>query len=495
MSEEQHTPQSVLGPEKIEWRGLDSKVYEKLGQPGEYQLIGFEQPVHWLDTKGKLQDIDLNIVDNKVDKCCYIAEIMTDNFGLKIQYRDTGQKFEIILKDIDGIKIRGRTPDVITNGNVAEWKEVVRDLDIIFEFQQDQVRIFRKLKTKDASTKIHFETITEQLVAEEQVQVNQKFFGQDAKGREVILETTFSEPETITHDGVKIVKQQIYDTFTKQIINIDEKTRVRTPGDDVEYPVTIDPTITIKPTASPDQFDWIIKWSSSAPTYTYANANSGPMRNFAYGLVTGSAYSSGTNGRLQGTLTRFKGITIPIGATINSAIISQWYWRQPSINVANVRMRAVNSQNATPTTVSAIAPSDAYALMTRTNWVKDTGSVTITESTGFSSLTNSSVAQGSNLKTWDVKTMVQRLVDQFAYVNQSMFFDQRPFPTDQGQNIYFYANQDYPQGSPGTSYGAGPQVTKLVIDFSVPVTEKTFIADAMLLYQGAVWGQCGDQPW
>ncbi len=248
MSEEpQHPPQSILGPEKIEWRGIDSKVYEKIGQPGQYQLVGFEGPVHWLDTEGKLQDIDLTIKDGKVDQCCYIAEIMKDNFGLKIQYRDTMQKFEIIIKDIDGIKILGREPDKIENGCVAIWNDVAKDLDIAFEFQQDKVRIFRKLKTKDAPTKIHFETITQELIAEEQVQVNQKFFGMDAKGREVILETKFDEPVTEAQkDGFRLVKQQIHDEFTKQIVLIDEKTRVRTKGDDVEYPVTIDPVVTLR---------------------------------------------------------------------------------------------------------------------------------------------------------------------------------------------------------------------------------------------------------
>ena len=47
-----------LGAEVIKWRGIDSKVYEKKGRPGDYQLVGFETPVHYMDTEGKLQDIE-----------------------------------------------------------------------------------------------------------------------------------------------------------------------------------------------------------------------------------------------------------------------------------------------------------------------------------------------------------------------------------------------------------------------------------------------------
>lgn len=545
MTEETHEPQSVLGPEKIEWRGLDSKVFEKLGQPGEYQLIGYEQPVHWMDTEGKLQDIDLNIVDNKVDKCCYIAEIMTDNFGLKMQYRDTGQKFEIILKDIDGIKIRGRTPDVITNGNVAEWKEVVKDLDIVFEFQQDQVRIFRKLKTKDAPVKIHFETITEERQGDEQVHVNQKFFGVDAKGREVILDTTFEEPETIAKkDGFRIVKQQIYDKFTKQIINIDEKTRVRTPGDDVEYPVMIDPVVgfKIKKTGSSDTDEmhfhevWTqsqarAKANTSEGTYV---TGSNPLRlKWSYIQSNGEPTPQTTGGdpaEWRNFYQRFQGITIPMGATINSATLRHYYNAQGnSTTKPKVEVKAINAKIspnltfASPTLMNNQdgGPPDFIGsiygkIHNRTDFVKTTGSALLKATQQIPYLTTTSIYAsyatpskiGGTPVTFDVQAIIQRLVDQFDYNNEDMFFDVR-LAEDVGNVPFINANaagggpaivslyRIQNNGTPSaTSYGQGQKVARLLIDFSAPVVpETTILADAMLLYQGAVHGQCGVQPW
>ncbi len=734
MSEEQqHTPQSILGPEKIEWRGLDSKVFEKLGQPGEYQLVGYDGPVHWLDTEGKLQDIDLTITDNKVDKCCYIAEILTDNFGLKIEYRDTHQKFEILLKDIDGIKIPGREPDVIENGCVAIWKNVAKDLDIAFEFQQDKVRIFRKLLTKDAPVKIHFETITQELIAEEQVQVNEKFFGQDSKGREVILETKFDEPVIETkEDGFRLVKQQIHDTFTKQIIHIDEKTRVRTKSDDVEYPVIIDPVVTLRakdmadsgmmaqyfsgtsltsgyvwnrgrvriirnesqPAGTPvtispgesigiilpnsgsrDGFgkfnfsrlslgksvgatgtftfkqyrasDKVLKagfetqlfpitngdvaslavtpatttqnfnFSGSPPDETngglvivveflaggtgtlslntvsviptkpedgylvkrstagawstltaaeplrmqiYGNAGRGLVAAdvYAYYLTLGmeQAYTTGTSGYArQEHYTRFKGITIPQGSTINSAILT---YRTTSVfpAVLGMKLRAVNDKSfslpnpsysrgdrqgaiGSPTSIRSQLIKRTAGVPFVKKTATPTADLTVPVTFKTTTLTATGNGWGRNEKTVDVIALVQRLVNDFDYNNDSMFlqlglipgtptgvstgyrstsmgiytkgvstFNKQsvvPFTSNTafiGQSGAFRDPNTYFRGNPGgettaTSQGASIYVPKLVIDFTAGggATDLDYVVDALLLYQGAVHGQCGDPPW
>jgi len=510
-----------LGDEVVEWRGTDSKVYQKKNQPGEFQLIGFENAVHYKDKDGLLQDIDLTVKDEKIIHAPYVAKVMHKPFGLSMTYRDTQQRIDMILKDFTYKK-----PDKVED-NVIEWHEVAKDLDIIFVFEIDHVKIFRRLKTKDASTEIHFEAIIDGGVGE--AGILPKFFGADGKGRETILNTTFEDPvEHTTKSGKKVMRQQITDEFTNQVINIDEKTRVRTEVADVEYPVIIDPIVGSKPLISggggPSYYDevgWGLKWSSissssvgpPAPSPSLASNDSQPrVRN--HKIQPNGAVASSTSVFWGSTTTRFPGITIPMGATINSATLTYFLQRMVATTTSPVPPIVVRGQNTHQPSPDPTWNSPTYAQsqgaisvfnyqFNQTNWVKDTLNATLS-----AKKTIPTQAYVSSLTTtpqaFDVKDIVQRLVDQFAYSNDAMYFDMRPespvansLAVNQFEGDFYriYTFDNNP-ASPATSYGNGPQVTKLIIDFSVAgATDLDFDADAMLLYQGAIWGNCGDQPW
>jgi len=652
----------------------ETKVFEKLGKEGEYQLVGYDNPVHYKDEDGKFQDIDLTVIDGRVEKAPYIAELMTDKIGLSMTFRDTGQRVDMILHDYPYKK-----PHKM-EGNIVEFSDVGKDIDIVFEFAIDEVKIWRILKTSFASKNAHFESIID--IGEGEAGILPKFFGKDAKGRETILETTFDDSiEHITVSGKKVLRQHIYDKFTANVIKIDEKTRVRTPSDDVEYPVMIDPTITMKadtqedsgqiylagsPTTWPsdgyvinkqrsaaevisnttgvgtgrtllpgdaygvflpmterldvaiirlqasnsatgtvvakvydastkillktgDSFDasllntfqtiaipipelltnagsgYYIVWEFQAggtgtitmfPTTDVVSATTGQVVERVSGVWTeqpalqaprvqvnkrnglmpqgkagwvsmtgnGLIATSGTDGGRSSRYHRFGGITIPMGATINTATLSLHI--RGTDNGAypfKQQMKAVNDKSFTlpnPLTSHTSYATILSLLEQRTGtlavpFVKNTAGTLTLDVTQTLPTTTGAFGDRPLTQNWDVKVIVQRLVDQFDYVSDSMFFQvggllnqgvggsyssffqqtytQEDFATRdinfKGKNpnpVFFY------KLTTATTLGSSILIPKLVIDFSVggATVDSTFEADAMLLVQGSVFGRC-----
>lgn len=202
---------------------------------------------------------------------------------------------------------------------------------------------------------------------------------------------------------------------------------------------------------------------------------------------------------LSFTTTKFPAITIPQGATINSAVLTYYV---KTVYVKNaprpifppLEVKGINTHQPTPdpswltpTYPQSQGATSVFAQWNKNNWVKDTLSATLKATKTMT--TYSATGYNARPEAFDVKDIVQRLVDQFAYSNDAMYFDMRPkkrgpYPTIITWEASFYGIYTFGQNpsTPATSYGNGPHVTKLIIDFSAAVeTTHDFTVDAIPL--------------
>lgn len=213
--------------EVMELRGTNSKTYEL--DNGQKQLQGFHSPIHY-EKNGTMYDIDTNIQDGKVENTPYIAILSKDKIGFSFKKKETGDQVKITLDRLGEKEIPYQLP--LIKENSALYEDVDKDIDILIEFNNTGGRLFRILKTPEAERKATF--YIEQ--NKDGLKVSPKFFGKDSEGRSVQLETKTEE----TDSGL-----YIEDVFTGKTITVDEKTRVRSLSDEVTYPVTIDPEVSI----------------------------------------------------------------------------------------------------------------------------------------------------------------------------------------------------------------------------------------------------------
>jgi hypothetical protein len=213
--------------EVMELRGTNSKTYEL--DNGQKQLQGFHSPIHY-EKNGTMYDIDTNIQDGKVENTPYIAILSKDKIGFSFKKKETGDKVKITLDKLGEKEIPYQLP--LIKGNSALYEDVDKDIDILIEFNNTGGRLFRILKTPEAERKATFHIEQNK----DGLNISPKFFGKDSEGRDLQLETKTEEIDSGLY---------IEDVFTGKTITVDEKTRVRSLSDEVTYPVTIDPEVSI----------------------------------------------------------------------------------------------------------------------------------------------------------------------------------------------------------------------------------------------------------
>lgn len=207
-------------------RGENNKTY-KLDN-GKYQLQGFKKAVHYRDGK-ELKDIDTNIEGDRVTRAPYVAILTKDKIGFTFKKKETDEEILIELDRLGDKEIPYQLP--LINGNTAFYEDVDKDVDILIQFNNTGGRMFRILKSPEAEKKAIFHIKQNK----KGLRISPKFFGNDAKGRPLELKT-----KPILETDYEVY---IEDIFTGNIILIDEKTRIRSLSDKVEYPVHIDPEV------------------------------------------------------------------------------------------------------------------------------------------------------------------------------------------------------------------------------------------------------------
>ncbi len=117
--------------EKVEMRSARSKAWEM--PDGKVHVATRLRPVHY-DDAGEWKDIDLTIVNGRMDKASYIADVLAGKIGYRHTSRSGGW-MQVELVSIDGALV-GTPKDPRYDGNEAWWDEVVPGLSFRFECRE-----------------------------------------------------------------------------------------------------------------------------------------------------------------------------------------------------------------------------------------------------------------------------------------------------------------------------------------------------------------------
>lgn len=249
-------------------------------------------------------------------------------------------------------------------------------------------------------------------------------------------------------------------------------------------------------------------------------------------------YTSGTTGYTMQSYYNLKGITIPIGSTINSAVLTIRHGRVDlfgGISTMYGQIKAVDDKSFSlpqPNVTyppGQVNPTLGYErVVHRTTgsavpFLKTTGAGTQTLTAPFTMTeyipTGAPPPVGGKEKTFDLQAIVQALVNKFDYNNDSMFFQLGLTPSLNGSSgsslsmrAVMYSRLDSVKnhitngqtgtgneigpGTPettATSQGVSTYVPKLVIDFTAgaPPVDFPFTADA-LLFLGEYLRSCSE---
>jgi len=220
-----NAPPKIL-KEILKLRGENSKTYEL--DNGQKQLQGFKKSIHYKDGK-ELKDIDTNIEGDRVTRAPYIAILTKDKIGFTFKKKETGEEILVELDRLGDKEIPYQLP--LISGSSALYEDVDKDVDIKIQFNNTGGRMFRILKSPEAEKKAIFHIKQNK----KGLRISPKFIGTDAKGKPLELKT-----RPILETDYEVY---IEDIFTGHTISVDEKTRVRSLSDEVDYPVIIDPEV------------------------------------------------------------------------------------------------------------------------------------------------------------------------------------------------------------------------------------------------------------
>jgi len=400
--------------EIIEKRTKYSKTFDIGGN--QKRLVVKNRPVHYQDEEGKYQDISTEILNGKVDKCEYNIELLKDKIGYR-GIDPNGKKIELEL-----VGVNYKIPKI--EGNRATWEEVEPDTDFYIEFTPDVIKAKRVLKKATANKTAIFRSLREKGSLGKLINL-----GQDATGRNTKIEVT-EQPTGVTDE--KLITQ----VFQDKVMKMNPETRKREWSSDVTYPVTIDPTSTFSIATDADDgaafsYPGIVDYLRNSVNYKQLQYISPPNQTWAAWL-------------------RFTGITIDQSETINSATLKT-YMVVRGYGVRSytgyVRARADGGQTpGNPTAASQVINPTSTTGTGVTATINNTG--------------NNTSKGAYGLNEFDVKTMVQNLVNNYAYSNGEMVFYLTHLS---GYNVYLY-HRDW-----GTTKAA-----ELVIEYggAPPVAEK-----------------------
>ena len=89
--------------EIVERRTMNSATFER--EPGKYTIVSKRTPIHYKDSKGTLQQINLNIEGNKVTKTFYDAELLSDVIGYSIISKEDGSIKDVSLSNFSVLSL------------------------------------------------------------------------------------------------------------------------------------------------------------------------------------------------------------------------------------------------------------------------------------------------------------------------------------------------------------------------------------------------------
>jgi len=233
-------------------RNENSKDYSIGG--GKFQRVITGQPQHYKDdykdAKEAWKDIDLTIVNGRVDKAPYIMVI--DGNKVAVTDKKTGKASIVEL-----LKVGDTTISKTDLSADSKSAEIIKDVDYDLVFTRTQIKFQRTIKTAEALKEATFKitgdipVIYSAVDADgDAVQVN---IMQDKEGN--VVESFVAEKTLISTAGGKITESKVAPT----------------------YPIKIDPTLTISGTGKDtyiSRYDPTTNYGSNSPIGLRTNAGS-----------------------------------------------------------------------------------------------------------------------------------------------------------------------------------------------------------------------------
>lgn len=289
-------PESLPVPtgktERRELRSVNSKTFlhpEKAADGKEIRTFtGQLGAVCYRDDNGELRSIDTTIrnlgTHVGIEWAPYRFKLHETGIGFDFESREGGT-CTVTLTGIGGEKFED-SPKPEVDGNVVTYRDVRPGLDIVFKCLNQRVKTLRILRDDKAPR-----TFDWAVVSDKPELIGTMLVGRDAAGSPLDLSSSV--------DG-----DVIHETWTgKTKVILDPATRIRSRSDEVTYPVEIDPTVNVSIDATTNDGS---ETESGSPSWFY----------YVYSFVFGHA----TYKRHPGW--RFTNITVPNGATIDSATLT-----------------------------------------------------------------------------------------------------------------------------------------------------------------------------
>lgn len=411
-----------------------TKVYDR-GE-NKYRLICTQEPQHWKD-EGSWHDIDMTIVNGRMDKNVYTLEFLTTDIGYSVVSRQDGSRIDVKLKSIGSKTIPYSKP--VFEGNIAMWRDIDKDVDFYIELRTERVRCWKVLKTAEAAKDITFIVIEDE--GDKEIRVVEEAVGHDSTYKPSIqsVTTTTAVKSVSLSTGRNLESYELTQTFEDKVkIVLEEEKRIKAETYEVTYPVFIDADISVSVSSDVnDGFGFYKYMDGSSDDGVDWNEDQDPIIHY-----TSSAYYSFYESR---PWTRFDGITIPQTSTIDLALLKTYNCR----TVANQTMYT-----------KAMDEADSN---NPTSWwdIRNTAKT----SAGVSrSITNHATDMTPAPAEFDlynqiVTTIVQELVNSYAYSSHAMSFIYHTNST--GSNYRAVLMYDRNRGT--------TKQARLEIDFTAPV--------------------------
>jgi hypothetical protein len=331
------------GQEIVEMRTENSKTtyLGKIGSRDKFSVEISSGAIHYKDnyySNELWKDIDLTIVNGRVDKAPYI--LVVDGAKVTMTDKRTGSVTVLELTDTGSNKLA--KPILSTSIGKAEKENIDIDTDLEITWENTRVRVTRVLKSDKAPKEAKFN------------------ISQTGNGIKLGIKAEDSNSKSIT--VVSSIKSGVLSE------SVDSKS--------CTYPLRVDPTLDILVGASADDC-WVYYGLGGAIDLT-STSNS-----FGHAGITG-ANDAGM---------RFLGVTIAAGATITTAYVE--FTANSSQSNDNVALKVSAEQNNNAATFSTLVNYSARTLTTAqidwdftTNWLAESTYQTLESKTIIQELVN-----------------------------------------------------------------------------------------------------------
>lgn len=391
-----------------------------------FELRASILPMHYEDN-GVLKDFDLSVKGDTVNGTVYEAHLLPNEFGYFIKDKNDKGGVYLKLKDIAGVTPVFSSP--VINENKAVWNQIVNGIDFSIEFTNFSVKTWITISDSAAPHEFTWEMTKEKESGK--TDIRGVSTGRDADNNFLKLSRTIIN-ETI--EGVTTFKET-FDGFCS-----DRNPRTRVPiTKPAVYPVTLDPSVDVKVSASGDDGRGARRFlgPASVSNGNFFNNTQTAVRIFNTKHQSVTALQQ-VYEPMNGFI-RFLGITIPQFAIINSATLKVFAFKAK--NGPKVRAVAKKLNNpAAPATFAQVTNPGTLATHTNLQTPSWVGSVPGTQ------------------VSFTVTGIVQELVNAFDYSNEAMLFFLK---MDQ---IFVYYDKSF--GVTAFDYGNSARYENLIVTYS-----------------------------